>query len=92
MLHNDTINVKLQQWRINMSTVAIRLSDTLVQKATYYANVNFRTIPKQIEYWATLGQCAEDNPDLPLGFIKECLLAKEEMKQGKTTEFKFREN
>lgn len=74
------------------STVAIRLSDTLIQTATNYANINFRTVPKQIEYWAVLGRCAEDNPDLPLGFIKECLLAKEEIRQGKTTEFTFKES
>ena len=74
------------------STVAIRLSDTLIQAATNYANINFRTVPKQIEYWAVLGRCAEDNPDLPLGFIKECLLAKEEIRQGKTTEFTFKES
>lgn len=33
-----------------------------------------------------LGRCAEDNPDLPLEFIKECLLAKEEALKGKVKE------
>ncbi len=73
-----------------MSTIAIRLPTDLVEQATHYANVNLRTVPKQIEYWAMLGRCAEDNPDLPLEFIKECLLAKEEVKQGCLSEFKFR--
>ena len=44
----------------------------------------------QIEYWARLGHCAEDNPDLPLEFIKECLLAKEEVKGCDLSEFEFR--
>lgn len=73
-----------------MNTIAIRLSEDLIKEATRYANVNLRSTPKQIEYWAKLGRCAEDNPDLPLGFIKECLLAKEEAKLGDTTTFEFR--
>ena len=73
-----------------MNTVAIRLPANLVKQASHYADVNLRTIPKQIEYWAMLGRCAEDNPDLPLDFIKECLLAKDEVKLGDTTPFKFR--
>ena len=73
-----------------MNTVAIRLPANLVKQASHYADVNLRTIPKQIEYWAMLGRCAEDNPDLPLDFIKECLLAKDEVKLGDTTTFKFR--
>ena len=73
-----------------MNTVAIRLPANLVKQASHYADVNLRTIPKQIEYWAMLGRCAEDNPDLPLEFIKECLLANEDINQGNVSEFKFR--
>lgn len=73
-----------------MNTIAIRLPKGLIAQATHYAEVNLRTVPKQIEYWATLGRCAEDNPDLPLEFIKECLLAKEELKAGEVSDFKFR--
>ncbi len=74
-----------------MNTIAVRLPEKLVNQASRYANVNLRTIPKQIEYWATLGRCAEDNPDLPLSFIKECLLAKEEVQQGDVTSFEFKD-
>lgn len=73
-----------------MSTIAIRLPTNLIEQATKYASVNLRTVPKQIEYWAMLGRCAEDNPDLPLEFIKECLLANEDINQGNVSEFKFR--
>ncbi len=73
-----------------MSTIAIRLPSNLIEQATKYASVNLRTVPKQIEYWAMLGRCAEDNPDLPLEFIKECLLANEDINQGNVSEFKFR--
>lgn len=73
-----------------MNTLSIRLPVSLVKQAERYAEVNLRTTPKQIEYWAMLGRCAEDNPDLPLEFIKECLLAKTEAENGDVTEFKFR--
>jgi len=37
----------------------------------------------QVEYWAKIGRIAEDNPDLPFSFIREILLAKEEVKNKK---------
>ncbi len=61
-----------------MNTVAVRLTQNLVEQAALYAKVNLRTIPKQIEYWALLGRCAEDNPDLPVSFIKDILAARSE--------------
>lgn len=73
-----------------MASIAIRLPEELISQAEKYAAVNMRTIPKQIEYWAILGRCAEDNPDLSLEFIKDCLLAQEEIKQGQISAFEFR--
>lgn len=76
----------------NMSaTAAIRIRASLVDEATRYAKLNFRSVPKQLEYWITIGRCAEDNPDLPYEFIKESLLAKEEIANGETIPFVFRE-
>jgi len=37
--------------------------------------VEHRTIAGQVEYWATLGRAALDNPDLPVSFIAESLAA-----------------
>jgi hypothetical protein len=45
-------------------------------------------VPKQIEYWARLGK-VEDNPELPLQFIKETLLAAQEAKAGMLTPYEF---
>jgi len=73
------------------ATAAIRIRSSLVEEATRYAKLNFRSVPKQLEYWITIGRCAEDNPDLPYDFIKESLLAKEEIANGETTPFVFRE-
>lgn len=56
-----------------MANVTIRLPEELINQAEKYANINMRTVPKQIEYWALSGGCAEDNPDFSLEFIKYCL-------------------
>ncbi len=43
----------------------------------------------QLEYWATIGKAAEENPDLPFNFIKETLLAMAEMKDASKEEYTF---
>jgi len=43
----------------------------------------------QVEYWAIVGKAAEDNPDLPFSFIRETLLALEEMKKKPKEEYTF---
>jgi len=43
----------------------------------------------QVEYWAKIGKAAEDNPDLPFSFIKETLLALEEMTDNPLEEYSF---
>jgi len=43
----------------------------------------------QLEYWATRGEAAEENPDLPFSFIKETLLAMHEMKEHPKEEYSF---
>jgi hypothetical protein len=67
----------------------IKLSDTLVNDAKHYAVVFSRSVPKQIEYWSRIGKIAEENPDLPYGFIQELLLAKAEIDAGDIVPFTF---
>ena len=43
----------------------------------------------QIEYWATIGKAAEDNPGLPFSFMRESILAVEEMKEKGKEEYVF---
>ncbi|NRR31810.1 hypothetical protein HSX11_16655 [Oxalobacteraceae bacterium] len=64
-----------------MST-ALKLSDELVEMAKTHAVAEHRSVPKQIEYWARLGKAADENPDLPVQFIKDTLLAAQEAKAG----------
>ncbi|MBC2604386.1 ParD-like family protein [Puniceicoccus vermicola] len=71
-----------------MSTV-VRISDHLADEAKTRSKVEHRSMTSQVEYWATIGKAAEENPDLPFSFIKETLLAMEEMKKGQKEEYTF---
>lgn len=56
--------------------IPIRIDDDIYDEAKKTAKAEFRSIPNQIEYWARIGKCALDNPDLPTEFIKELLASK----------------
>ncbi|MFC1886232.1 hypothetical protein ACFLZM_04170 [Thermodesulfobacteriota bacterium] len=36
-----------------------------------------------------MGKCAEENPDLTYGLIKDILIGLEELDQGESSEYKF---
>ncbi len=57
-------------------SISIRVNETIYKEAKQRASAEFRTIPHQIEYWAQIGKCALDNPDLPVEFIKDVLISK----------------
>ncbi len=61
---------------------SVRLDDNFVNQAKVHAEAENRSVPKQIEYWAKIGQIMIDNPELPYEFVKESLLATQEVKQG----------
>ncbi|GAB1103329.1 MAG: hypothetical protein Sw2LagTSB_12190 [Shewanella algae] len=63
---------------------SVRLDEHFVSDARVHAEAENRSLPKQIEYWAKIGQIMIDNPDLPYEFVRESLLATEEVKQGLT--------
>jgi hypothetical protein len=75
-------------WRINMPT-AVRISEKLVDEAKRFSRIDHRSLAGQIEHWARLGKCAEENPDLPYSLIKEILFGLDELDQGEKTEYKF---
>ncbi len=68
---------------------AIKLPDDLVNEARVRARADHRTPPKQIEHWARIGKLAEENPDLPLSFIRDALIGLEEIKAGESSEYSF---
>lgn len=67
--------------------IALKLSDELIVLAKPYALAAHRSVPKQIEYWARLGKAVEDNPELPIQFIINSLLAVVEAEAGQLSEY-----
>ena len=58
--------------------IPIRIDETIYNAAKKVANAECRSIPHQIEFWARIGKCALDNPDLPIEFLKELLISKQQ--------------
>jgi hypothetical protein len=56
--------------------VPIRIDESLYNDAKKVAAAECRSIPHQIEFWAKIGKCALDNPDLPAEFLRDLLIAK----------------
>ena len=71
-----------------MSTT-VKISDDLIREARRYGSVYSRSVPKQIEYWMTIGKIAEENTDLTYQFIKEILLAQSELQDSQVTPYTF---
>ena len=71
-----------------MST-AVRVSEKLFKAARLVSSVDNRSITGQIEHWARIGKCAEENPDLPYQLIKEILMGVEELDQGEYSKYEF---
>ena len=68
---------------------AIRISESLIDEAKKYSKIDHRSLTGQIEHWARIGKCAEENPDLSYSQIKEILIGIEELDRGESTEYEF---
>ena len=71
---------------------AVKVSDELITQARIRSKIFKRSIAGQIEYWAQIGKIVEENPDLPLPFIQDLLLGKEQIKAGLGTPYVFDED
>lgn len=58
--------------------IPIRIDETIYNEAKKIARAECRTIPHQIEFWAMMGKCALDNPDLPIEFVRDVLISKQQ--------------
>lgn len=67
-----------------MSTLSVRIDETLVNAARVAAKAEFRTVQGQVEYWAKVGRAALDNPDLPVSFVAESLVSLAEPREDST--------
>jgi len=70
-------------------TTAVRVSENLVRDARMISAVDNRSVTGQIEHWARVGKCAEENPDLTYRLIKDILIGIEELDQGESSEYQF---
>ena len=68
---------------------AVRITDELVREARMFSNIDNRSLTGQIEHWAHIGKCAEENPNLPYSLIKDILIGLAELEQGESSEYKF---
>ena len=68
---------------------AVRISDELLAAARKYSKVDHRSLTGQIEHWARIGKCAEENPDLTYDLIKEIFIGIEELDQGEKEEYRL---
>ncbi|MDD5034531.1 MAG: ParD-like family protein [Methylococcaceae bacterium] len=67
-------------------SVSVRIGEALYSDAKAHAQAECRTVAGQIEFWAKLGKAALDNPDLPVDFVCELMLARAEGR-GQATPF-----
>jgi hypothetical protein len=58
--------------------IPVRIDDALYEQARAQAQAERRTIAGQIEFWALVGRTALDNPDLPIDFVRDLLIARAE--------------
>ena len=70
-------------------TTAVRISEDLVREAKIFSKVDKRSVTGQIEHWASIGKCAEENPDLTYSLIKEILIGLVELDEGESSAYKF---
>ena len=68
---------------------AVKISNEFIKEAEIYSKSFNRSISSQIEFWAKIGKISEEKPDMSFNEIKEILLAREEIKAGLITEYKF---
>ncbi len=59
-------------------SIPVRIDEQLYEEAKSASKGECRTISGQLEFWARVGKAALDNPDLPIEFVRDLLVAKAE--------------
>ncbi len=58
--------------------IPIRVDESIYNAAKQTAKAECRSIPCQIEFWAKIGKCALENPDLPIDMIQDLLVSNQQ--------------
>lgn len=61
-----------------MASVSVRVDAELFNDAVAEGKAEYRSAAQQINFWAKVGRNALANPDLPIDFIRDVLIAKEQ--------------
>jgi plasmid stability protein len=69
--------------------LTVRIPEELEKKIKIKAKINNRTVSEQLRTYLQNAIEMEENPDLPLSFIKDTLEAKKEIENGLYEEYKF---
>ena len=72
-----------------MNVLTLRLPEDLEKKLKLKARMEHRSVSEQIKKYLSDAILMEDNPDLPLSFIKQTLEAKAEVEAGLGQEYQF---
>lgn len=88
-MHNIIIAFKMTLMEVTIMATAVRITDDLVRDAKIYSQIDKRSLTGQIEHWARIGKCSEENPDLTYSLVKDILVGLAELEQGELSEYKF---
>ena len=66
-------------------SMPVRIDDELYDQAKSAEKGECRTIAGQLEFWAKVGKAALDNPDLPVEFVRELMIARQEDRKQLST-------
>ncbi len=64
-----------------METISVRMDKELFDAAAIEGKAEYRSAAQQINFWAKVGRNALANPDLPIEFVKDILVAKEQQRE-----------
>lgn len=68
---------------------ALRISESTRSLLEVKAKVHRRSLAGQADYYIRLGILADENPDLPLHFVREVLEGRAEIEAGMAEEYRF---
>jgi len=72
-----------------MSVITVRLPEDIEKKLRIKSALEHRSLSEQVKKYLFDAMIMEENPDVPLSFIRETLEAKAEIDAGFSEEYKF---
>ncbi|MBF0235914.1 MAG: hypothetical protein HQK65_23205 [Desulfamplus sp.] len=70
-----------------MQAQPVKINGHLLESAKIAAQIQSRSMSKQIEHWAKIGKIAEENPDLPFNVIRDLLQGMAEIEAGQEFDY-----